>query len=62
MGHSIVVVDAFSDRPFAGNPAAVCLLNQPAEEHWMQLVVDEPLLFVISTRGRRLYRSGGRGE
>lgn len=29
-------VDAFTDRPFAGNPAAVCLLEAPADDHWMQ--------------------------
>jgi PhzF family phenazine biosynthesis protein len=34
-------VDAFSDRRFAGNPAAVCLLPKPAEERWMQSVGTE---------------------
>lgn len=34
-------VDAFTDRPFAGNPAAVCLLEQPREESWMQFVARE---------------------
>jgi PhzF family phenazine biosynthesis protein len=34
-------VDAFTDRPFAGNPAAVCLLDQPAEAAWMQAVGAE---------------------
>jgi len=34
-------VDAFSDRRFAGNPAAVCLLPSPAEERWMQSVGTE---------------------
>lgn len=29
-------VDAFTDRPFAGNPAGVCLLPEPAAEAWMQ--------------------------
>ncbi|WP_162176089.1 PhzF family phenazine biosynthesis protein [Geobacillus vulcani] len=28
------IVDAFTDRPLAGNPAAVCLLLQPAENDW----------------------------
>ena len=27
MGQTIVTVDAFTDRPFAGNPAAVCVLD-----------------------------------
>ncbi len=31
-------VDAFTDQPFGGNPAAVCLLPGPAESHWMQNV------------------------
>ncbi len=34
-------VDAFTDRPFAGNPAAVCLLAEPADEAWMQAVAAE---------------------
>jgi PhzF family phenazine biosynthesis protein len=34
-------VDAFTDRPFAGNPAGVCLLERPAEEIWMQAVAAE---------------------
>ena len=25
----LAIVDAFTDRPFAGNPAAVCLLDAP---------------------------------
>jgi PhzF family phenazine biosynthesis protein len=41
MSQPIVVVDAFTDKPFAGNPAAVCLLPQPAEEAWMQNVARE---------------------
>lgn len=38
---SIVTVDAFSNRPFAGNPAAVCLLDAEAQERWMSLVARE---------------------
>lgn len=34
-------VDAFTDRPFAGNPAAVCLLATPADPAWMQQVARE---------------------
>jgi PhzF family phenazine biosynthesis protein len=37
----IHVVDAFTDRPFAGNPAAVCVLAEPAEPGWMQRVAME---------------------
>jgi PhzF family phenazine biosynthesis protein len=34
-------VDAFTDRPFAGNPAAVCILPAARGEDWMQLVARE---------------------
>jgi PhzF family phenazine biosynthesis protein len=34
-------VDAFTDRPFAGNPAAVCIMPAPREAAWMQLVGRE---------------------
>jgi PhzF family phenazine biosynthesis protein len=34
-------VDAFTDRPFAGNPAAVCLLPAAADAAWMQAVANE---------------------
>lgn len=41
MAQRIVQVDAFTDRPFSGNPAAVCVLDRPGEDHWMQLVARE---------------------
>jgi predicted PhzF superfamily epimerase YddE/YHI9 len=34
-------VDAFTDRAFGGNPAAVCLLPAPAPAGWMQAVANE---------------------
>ncbi|MHB1584606.1 MAG: PhzF family phenazine biosynthesis protein [Acidimicrobiales bacterium] len=34
-------VDAFGDGPFTGNPAAVCLLERPADERWMQRLATE---------------------
>lgn len=37
----LVVVDAFTDRPFGGNPAAVCVLQSEAPEGWMQSVASE---------------------
>jgi PhzF family phenazine biosynthesis protein len=37
----LVQVDAFTDRLFGGNPAAVCLLPEPADAAWMQAVADE---------------------
>ena len=41
MGLAIYPVDAFTDQPFAGNPAAVCLLLAPCDEQWMQSVARE---------------------
>jgi PhzF family phenazine biosynthesis protein len=35
------VVDAFTAEPFAGNPAAVCLRDLPADETWMKRVARE---------------------
>lgn len=35
------LVDAFASQPFRGNPAAVCLLDGPADEKWMQSVAFE---------------------
>jgi PhzF family phenazine biosynthesis protein len=37
----IVQVDAFTSKPFAGNPAAVCVLPAPREENWMRDVARE---------------------
>ena len=34
-------VDAFTGRPFAGNPAMVCLLAEPRDASWMQAVATE---------------------
>jgi PhzF family phenazine biosynthesis protein len=34
-------VDAFTDKPFAGNPAAVCLLPAWKEDRWLQAVARE---------------------
>lgn len=34
-------VDAFTNRPFAGNPAAVCVLDEPGDAAWMQDVARE---------------------
>ena len=41
MGLRITQVDAFTDKPFAGNPAAVCILPEPRDERWMQNVARE---------------------
>jgi PhzF family phenazine biosynthesis protein len=34
-------VDAFTDKPFAGNPAGVCVLPGPKDNAWMQNVSRE---------------------
>lgn len=34
-------IDAFSDEPFVGNPAAVCLLEEEHDTPWMQSVAAE---------------------
>jgi PhzF family phenazine biosynthesis protein len=41
MAQEIFQVDAFTDKPFAGNPAAVCILPEAADETWMQNVANE---------------------
>jgi len=37
----ITHVDAFSSKPFGGNPAAVCVLAGPRDEEWMSQVAME---------------------
>ncbi|MDN3670977.1 PhzF family phenazine biosynthesis protein [Echinicola jeungdonensis] len=37
----IVTIDAFTDIPFSGNPAAICLLPGPVPEEGMQLIAAE---------------------
>jgi len=37
----IVQVDAFTATPFAGNPAAVCILRAPRDDEWMHNVARE---------------------
>src|SRR3954465_14061489 len=41
VGLPLVHVDAFTDTPFAGNPAAVCLLQAPRDDGWLQAVGAE---------------------
>jgi PhzF family phenazine biosynthesis protein len=37
----ILHIDAFTSEPFKGNPAAVCLLDEPWPAEWMQNVAAE---------------------
>src|SRR4051794_10564934 len=55
MGQRILQVDAFTARPFAGNPAAVCILPGPADERWMRDVAREMNLSETAF----LHREGG---
>lgn len=41
MGFKIFQVDAFTDRPFSGNPAAVCVVTAHRDDRWMQDVARE---------------------
>ncbi|MCI0331241.1 MAG: PhzF family phenazine biosynthesis protein [candidate division Zixibacteria bacterium] len=41
MGLKIYQVDSFTDKPFAGNPAGVCILPEARSERWMQDVARE---------------------
>ncbi|WP_204787612.1 PhzF family phenazine biosynthesis protein [Paenibacillus oryzisoli] len=38
---TIYVIDAFTDKIFNGNPAAVCLTSEPLEEELMQRIASE---------------------
>lgn len=38
---SIAVIDAFTDRPFSGNPAGVCLLEKSLSDEQMQQIAME---------------------
>jgi len=41
MSIPIFQVDAFTDRPFAGNPAAVCIMPEARDDAWHQAVAAE---------------------
>jgi PhzF family phenazine biosynthesis protein len=41
MAPVLYVVDAFTNQPFQGNPAAVCILENPCDEIWMRNVARE---------------------
>ena len=50
------IVDAFTDRPFSGNPAAVCVMESWPSEKAMTLLAMENSLsetaFILSIRAR----------
>jgi PhzF family phenazine biosynthesis protein len=41
MSHELHLVDAFTGTPFRGNPAEVCIMDEPADPVWMQQVASE---------------------
>jgi len=41
MSQEIIQIDSFTDKPFAGNPAAVCIMEKAADPEWMQQVARE---------------------
>ena len=52
----IYQIDAFADQKFSGNPAAICLLEEPIEKNLMQLIAAENNLsetaFIVKKSGR----------
>jgi len=57
MGIPISMVDAFTERPFRGNPAGVCLPHGEMEPAWMQAVAAE--MNLAETAFLRPRESGG---
>ena len=41
MSLTVIQVDAFTDKPFAGNPAAVCVTDSPLEDDLMRAIALE---------------------
>lgn len=59
MPDALYGVDAFAAAAFAGNPAAVCLLDAPRDEAWMQdlareMNLSETAYVIRETQGIRL--------
>jgi PhzF family phenazine biosynthesis protein len=53
MRETITQVNAFTDTPFTGNPAAVCLLRASVDDVWMQAVAREMNLSETAFLSRR---------
>ena len=53
MNEPIFIVDAFAEKPFSGNPAAVCLLEECRDENWMQSLAAEMNLSETAFLARR---------
>ena len=59
----IFTIDAFAEKPFTGNPAAVCILDSERNDAWHQSVAVEmnysETAFVRSPAGKSILESGG---
>jgi PhzF family phenazine biosynthesis protein len=53
-------VNAFTNRPFTGNPAAVCLLDDSGDPAWMQDVAREMNLAETAFLQKFEFFDGGR--
>ena len=58
----LLQVDAFTREAFCGNPAAVCLLEHPADPEWMQHVAAEMNLAETAFVVPGATRSGSAGS
>src|ERR1051325_1022403 len=60
MSPDLWLIDAFTDHPFAGNPAGVCLLAEPKPDAWMQSLAREmnqaETAFLLAARDGYLLR------
>jgi PhzF family phenazine biosynthesis protein len=61
MSIEIVQVDAFTDTPFRGNPAAVCFLAEARDAAWMQSVAREMNLSETAFLVPRANRNNAQG-
>lgn len=41
MGLTVIQVDAFTNKPFSGNPAAICVTEKPLDDGLMQAIATE---------------------
>ena len=49
---ALAILDAFSDKPFSGNPAGVCLLESSISQDLMQQIAMEMNLSETAFVGR----------
>ena len=56
------IVDAFTDKPFSGNPAAICVMDEwPSEDFMMNLAMENNLSEKLLSLPGRLYNATARG-